>query len=218
MKVSFVTITPDAEKLISYCARVSNPDNQENYDTAPKLIKYMIDHEHWSPFEMAHMVLEIETSRAISAQILRHRSFSFQEFSQRYSESTEFEKIELRSKSNSNRQSSEERIWEDLWFHGYDHGSDRCGLYWDENYFLEICDDYYKFLIKKNVSRETARMILPLCTKTRLYMSGSIRSWIHYIKLRTKPDTQKEHRLIAEECKKIFSEKMPIIYDNSFRT
>src|SRR5690348_14497069 len=108
MNVKFVSITPDPEKLITYCARVSNPENQENFDTAPKLLKYLIKHEHWSPFEMAHMVLEIETSRAISAQLLRHRSFSFQEFSQRYSEALEFEPIEFRKQTDKNRQSSEQ--------------------------------------------------------------------------------------------------------------
>lgn len=207
MKVSFVTITPDAENLIVYCARVSNPDNQHNTETAPRLIKYLINHEHWSPFEMAHMVLEIETSRAISAQMLRHRSFAFQEFSQRYSEAFELEPIELRKQSVKNRQSSESSF--DEWITDA-HGNEKCVSSKLMEYESDIIS-LYSFLVYNGCSRETARMILPLCTKTRLYMSGSIRSWIHYINLRTKPDTQKEHRLIAEECKKIFAEKMPVI-------
>lgn len=205
MKVSFVTITPDAENLIVWCARESNPSNRENYATGAKLLNYCIKHEHWSPFEMAHMVLHIETSRAISAQILRHRSFAFQEFSQRYAEVTEFEPIELRKQAEKNRQSSEEIIGKDLPY-----------FYRQSNYLLEEIENEYAVLITQGVSRETARMILPLCTKTSLCMSGSIRSWIHYIKLRTKPDTQKEHRLIALECKKIFAEKIPVIYEAAF--
>lgn len=199
MKVSFVTITPDAENLIVYCARVSNPENQHNTETAPRLIKYLINHEHWSPFEMAHMVLEIETSRAISDQLIAHKSFSFQQFSQRYAEVTEFEPIELRKQAKNNRQSSEEIIEDKSLSNELEH---RCN---------QIHNLYMTMINHDGVSRETARMILPICTKTRLYMSGSIRSWIHYIKLRTKPDTQKEHRLIAEECRKIFAEKMPVI-------
>lgn len=198
MQVKLTTITPDCENLISYCARVSNPDNQENHETAPRLLRYLIDHEHWSPFEMGHMVLEIETSRAISAQLLRHRSFSFQEFSQRYSTSLEFEPIEFRKQTGKNRQSSEEIATP----------------YATLNYakFLQsLLAEEYRDLLDKGVSRETARMILPLCTRTRLYMAGNIRSWIHYIQLRTKPDTQKEHRLIAEECKKIFIQNFPTI-------
>lgn len=209
MKVSFVTITPDAENLIVYCARVSNPDNQHNTETAPRLIKYLIKHEHWSPFEMAHMAIEIETSRAISAQILRHRSFAFQEFSQRYSEALEFEPIELRKQAEKNRQSSEDIINKDFSIGFQDEHDCYTSLTFKNSEEISILT--YNRMIKEGVSRETARMILPLCTKTRLYMSGSIRSWIHYINLRTKPDTQKEHRLIAEECKKIFAEKMPVI-------
>lgn len=208
MNVKLVSGTPEAEKFIGYCARVSNPSNQDNHETAPKLLKYLIDHEHWSPFEMAHMVLEIETSRAVSAQILRHRSFSFQEFSQRYSDILEFEEIEFRKQATNNRQSSEEVIYPfvDKWQDDtYSCSDTRCG---DSVY---IAQQNYHDLITQGVSRETARMVLPLCVKTRLYMAGNIRSWIHYIKLRTKPDTQKEHRLVAEECKKIFILNLPII-------
>ncbi len=210
MQVKLIAITSECEKLITYCARVSNPKNQENFETAPKLLNYLIKHEHWSPFEMGHMVLEIETSRAIAAQILRHRSFSFQEFSQRYSEITDFEDIELRKQAEKNRQSSSEKFNPFLEIR-----RDVEGELIDAETMIEkgidFLDDIYDELIKRGVAKECARMILPLCTKTRLYMAGNVRSWIHYIQLRTKPDTQKEHRLIAEECKKIFCEKLPII-------
>jgi len=207
MQVKLVSITSKVEELISYCARVSNPKNQDNFDTAPKLLQYLINHEHWSPFEMGHMVLEIETSRAIAAQILRHRSFSFQEFSQRYSVVTEFEEVELRKKADKNRQSSAE-VFNPV-VPGFSITSSKNRI----EEILHTIKDAYNSLIEASVAKECARMILPLCTKTRLYMAGNIRSWIHYIQLRTKEDTQKEHRLIAEECKKIFIQEMPIVSD-----
>ena len=189
----------DAEELISYCARVSNPSNQLNTETAPKLLEYLIKHKHWSPFEMVSMTIEIQTSRAIAAQILRHRSFSFQEFSQRYSAATELEYIELRKQGKTNRQVGDEPI---------DIGS---YVELKEEIDLIQCHNLnlYNKLIARGVAKECARMFLPLNTKTTLYMSGSIRSWIHYIELRSAEDTQKEHRQIALQIKEIFKQKFP---------
>lgn len=202
MKVKLVQITEDAEKQIVYIARVSNPNNQNNSEYA-RLIKYCIDHQHWSPFEHGFITLEIETSRAIATQILRHRSFTFQEFSQRYADPTQigFEAIELRKQSPKNRQSSIDLLdektieqLEEVWF----------GV-------LEDIQNIYNTMIALGVAKECARFVLPMCTSTRLYVSGSIRSWIHYLQLRTKEDVQLEHRLVALEAKKIFVENLPII-------
>lgn len=197
----YVTGINNAEELISYCARVSNPTNQLNIETAPKLLEYLIKHKHWSPFEMVSMTIEIKTSRAIAAQILRHRSFSFQEFSQRYSAVTELEYIELRKQGKTNRQVGDEPI--------------------DTENYLELkeeieqaqnqCINIYNKLITKGIAKECARMLLPLNTQTTLYMSGTIRSWLHYIDLRSTEDTQKEHRQIALEIKNIFIENFPNI-------
>jgi thymidylate synthase (FAD) len=186
-----------AEDLISYCARVSNPSNQLNTETAPKLLKYLITHKHWSPYEMVNMCVEIKTSRAIAAQILRHRSFSFQEFSQRYSGVVGREKIEWRLQGKTNRQVGEEEVQlsEKL--------LDKIEWIQDE------CEYLYNNLIEEGVAKECARMVLPLNTSTTLYMSGTIRSWVHYLELRTKEDTQKEHRIIADEIKKIFIKEFP---------
>ena len=194
--------TPDrapmsAEDVIAYCARVSNPKNQMNTATAPKLIKFLIKHKHWSPFELANMCVEITTSRAIAAQILRHRSFSFQEFSQRYSEATELEPIELRRPAEKNRQSSSEPFDE-----------------LDEVYLLAnrataAGMNAYDQLIKAGVAKECARAGLPRGTQTTMYMNGTVRSWIHYISLRTEENTQKEHRDIANEIRKIFIDNFP---------
>lgn len=196
-------VTMTAEELIVYCARVSNPENQLNTETAPKLIKYLIDHKHWSPMEMVSMCIEIKTSRAIAAQILRHRSFSFQEFSQRYSTATKFEEIELRQQGKTNRQVGD------------------VPLNFAKN--IEVFDkikklqdqalDLYEELISQNIAKECARMILPLNTSTTLYMSGSIRSWIHYLHTRANQDTQKEHRNIALGIQKIFIKNFPCISD-----
>jgi len=202
MNVSLVSITQpfsnldSAEDIIAYCARVSNPENQKNVETAPRLLKFLIKHGHWSPFEMVDMTMEIKTSRAIAAQILRHRSFSFQEFSQRYSEAQSLEKLELRKQADKNRQSSSE-VFEDSQLHTKvrEHLAKSLSL--------------YKNLIRKGAAKESARMILPLTTETTMYMKGSARSWIHYIDLRTKQNTQKEHREIAEECKNIFKQNFP---------
>lgn len=187
-----------AEDLISYCARVSNPSNQLNTETAPRLLKYLIEHKHFSPFEMVNMCVEIKTSRAIAAQILRHRSFSFQEFSQRYSQSTSFEDIEWRMQGKTNRQVGDGEV-------------DLSPELKDEvDTTLATCKELYDKLIDKGLAKECARMVLPLNTSTTLYMSGTVRSWLHYLQLRTEQDTQKEHRIIADEIKKIFIKEFPV--------
>lgn len=201
MKVKLISVTtpsiPEcstAEELIMYCARVSS-SNQTSHNA--KLLKYCIIKCHWSPFEIANMCVEITTSLAISPQILRHKSFSFQQFSLRYSQATEFEDVELRLQGNS-KQGSGDVV--------YDIGI-------EQELFDNIhrSERIYKRLITEGVSRETARMYLPLCTQTKLYMNGTVRSWIHYLETRLKDDTQKEHRLIAEEIKQIFVCQFPII-------
>ena len=202
MNVSLVSTTQpfsdldSAEDIIAYCARVSNPENQKNTETAPKLLKFLIKYGHWSPFEMVDMAVEIKTSRAIAAQILSHRSFSFQEFSQRYSEIETLEKLELRKQAAKNRQSSSELYKGSL-------------VLADVREHLGRGISLYKTLIKEGVAKECARMILPLTTQTTMYMKGNVRSWIHYINLRTEQNTQKEHREIAEECKNIFKQNFP---------
>ena len=192
-----VTGINDAEELISYCARVSNPDNQLNKETAPKLLSYLVKHKHWSPFEMVSMCVEIQTSRAIAAQILRHRSFSFQEFSQRYSSVTELEPIEFRKQGKTNRQVGDEEV------HLTPYQADIV------DNAEKACLKAYEHLLGSGIAKECARMVLPLSTQTTMYMSGSIRSWIHYIDLRATQDTQKEHRQIALEIKELFKQKFP---------
>ncbi|MBC8395165.1 MAG: FAD-dependent thymidylate synthase [Bacteroidetes bacterium] len=186
----------NAEDIIAYCARVSNPSNQNNKATAPRLLKYLIKHKHWSPFELASMCVEIKTSRAIAAQILRHRSFSFQEFSQRYSEATEVEPLELRAPAQKNRQSSIEQI-------------DDTVINNVAKYSMEQSLNCYKKLIEQGVAKECARAVLPLGTQTTMYMNGTVRSWVHYIHLRAQEDTQKEHRDIANAIKDIFVKQFP---------
>ena len=205
MNVKLVSVTKpevegidNAEDIIAYCARVSNPTNQMNTETAPRLLRFLIKHKHWSPFELANMCVEIQTSRAIAAQILRHRSFSFQEFSQRYSKATEMEPLELRAPAEKNRQSSSE-IVQDEYFNKMAAA------------FLEGSKQMYDQLIAAGVAKECARMILPLNTQTTMYMNGSIRSWIHYIDLRTDVSTQLEHREIALKIKDIFKQQFPTI-------
>lgn len=205
-KVKLISITQpkiegisSAEELISYCARVSNPSNQLNTETAPKLLKYLIKHKHWSPMEMASATIEIKTSRAIAAQILRHRSFSFQEFSQRYSTTTEVEEIEWRMQGKTNRQVGDYEV---------DLAEIPAELVKEAQ---NKCLEAYDFLVRNGIAKECARMVLPLNTSTTIYMSGTIRSWIHYIDIRTKEDTQKEHREIALEIKDIFKEYFPNI-------
>jgi len=210
MNVKLISITyPEiqgiktSEDLIAYCARVSNPSNQMNTETAPKLLSFLIKNKHWSPFEMIDMTLEIKTSRAIAAQILRHRSFSFQEFSQRYSLANEYEDIELRLQGEKNRQVGEKLL------------PINTKAYEEVNHLLaesmSIAQHCYDTMIENGIAKEVARMVLPLTTQTTMYMKGSLRSWIHYIELRSESNTQKEHRIIAERCKNIFIKKFPII-------
>jgi thymidylate synthase (FAD) len=201
--VTLVSASPDAEKHIAYCARVSNPSNQGN-DSFDGLIKYCIKHQHWSIFEQSFMTLEIETSRAIAAQVLRHRSFTFQEFSQRYADSSLLGNIplpELRRQDTKNRQNS----------------TDDLDPFVQQNLELQMQTLFdssmalYQQMLESGVAKECSRMVLPLAVGTRLYMSGSLRSWMHYIDLRASNGTQKEHMIIAEGCKKIFCEQFPII-------
>ena len=203
MNVSLISITPDAEKTMAHIARVSNPNNQDNPNYAG-LLKYCIQHEHWSVFEQSFMTLEIETTRGLAAQILRHRSFTFQEFSQRYADSNllgEIELPELRRQDVKNRQNSiddlEPAISEKLQKQMITLFSSSLALY---NQMLE-----------SGVAKECARFVLPLATPTRLYMSGSCRSWIHYINLRSAHGTQKEHMDIANACKEVFMENYPTV-------
>ena len=199
MSVKLISITPNAESIISYCARVSSP-HQDNPDYE-KLIKYLITHKHWSPFEMAHMTLEIETSRAIAQQILRHRSFSFQEFSQRYAEAVDHITYEARRQDVKNRQNSIDDMSQETkdWFKEIQE------ILWKD------AKRYYDKAIQLGIAKEQARFILPLGTKTRLYMSGSLRSWIHYLEIRSGPETQKEHRDIALGARKLFIEQFPAV-------
>jgi len=203
-QVKLVSVTPDAEKLMAYCARVSNPNNQTN-DNYAKLLKYCIDHQHWSIFEHGFMTVEINTTRGLAAQILRHRSFTFQEFSQRYADATilgeDIPIFELRRQDTKNRQNSIDDI---------DH---EMIVKWNtqiREHFAKA-KSIYDGMIKDGVAKECARFILPLATPTRLYMSGTVRSWIHYIELRSGHGTQKEHMIIANECKKIFMQQFPTI-------
>lgn len=199
-----ISITPKAEELIAYCARVSNPANQNNLETAPRLLKYLIKHRHWSPFEMANMVVEIKTTRAISAQILRHRSFSFQEFSQRYSQVQSLPLPPLlRRQDVSNRQNSiddiplaEQYAWQD-----------------QINDMYKKMHGLYNKMIDSGIAKECARDVLPIGSETTLYMNGTIRSWLHYIDLRASPETQLEHRTIAEGCKNLIHDAMPAVYE-----
>ena len=196
-------MTPDAEKQMGYIARVSNPQNQGNPAVAG-LLGYCIKHGHWSVFEQAHMTVEIETTRGIAAQILRHRSFTFQEFSQRYANTNllgEIEVPDLRSQDLKNRQNSNDDIPEEQTKRLQDQIA---------RYFAEGLD-LYNELIREGVAKECARFVLPLATPTRLYMTGTIRSWIHYIDLRSGHGTQKEHMEFAEKCRDIFKEQFPII-------
>ena len=203
MNVKLVSITPDAEKTMAYIARVSNPSNQDNEKYAG-LLKYCINHNHWSVFEQSSMSLEIETTRAIAAQILRHRSFTFQEFSQRYAASTSLGDIdlpELRRQDAKNRQNSTDDLDPEL----VEKLNKQMITLFSSSKAL------YESMLKQGVAKECARMVLPLCTPTRIYMTGSCRSWIHYINLRSAHGTQKEHMEIAEACRKVFTEQFPAV-------
>ena len=202
-KVKVVSVTPDAEKTMAYIARVSNPANQEN-DNFSGLLKYCIQHEHWSVFEQSSMTLEIETTRAIAAQILRPRSFTFQEFSQRYAKSNELGKIELpelRRQDKKNRQNSIDDLDPFV----------QQKLEAQMITLFSSCQSLYNQMIEEGVAKECARMVLPLCTPTRIYMTGSCRSWIHYINLRSAHGTQKEHMNIANGCREIFIKQFPVV-------
>jgi len=208
MRVKLVAITKpvvgenemSAADFITYCARVSNPGNQHNVLTSPKLLAYCIRHGHWSVFEQASMTVEIQTSRAISAQIIRHKSFCFQEFSQRYAYATGMEPIELRTQDANNRQASG-GVFDKKWAKDIVAES------------VALAYNVYRELVSQGVSRETARMVLPLCTQTTLYMTGSIRSWIHYFEQRCAKGTQKEHRDIALAIRdEIFAKHFEVIH------
>jgi len=213
MKTELIWTTPNAEKMIVKMARVSAPANQDNMDTASRLIKYLIKHKHWSPFEMANMCVEIETTRAISPQILRHRSFSFQEFSQRYASAAEMGGIimpHLRSQDYKNRQNSNDDLKERLG------GEKLASFYRRMSTILEDSKHLYNEMVSEGVAKESARFVLPLVTPTRLYMNGTLRSWIHYLQLRCDSGTQLEHREIAEAIKRIFCKEFPVIGEAAF--
>ena len=203
-KVKLVSVTPNAEQTMAYIARVSNPSNQENPNYAG-LLKYCIKHNHWSVFEQATMTLEIETTRGIAAQILRHRSFTFQEFSQRYADTnlitSDIPLPELRRQDTKNRQNSTDDLPADL----------RIELYSKIQDHFDAAQNLYKELLEADVAKECARFVLPLATPTRLYMTGSVRSWLHYIDLRSAHGTQKEHMQIAEEVRCIFTCQFPAV-------
>jgi len=209
MSVSLVSVTQpvipglkDAESIVGYCARVSNPANQ--FQEPKRLLKYCIKNKHWSIFEMANMVVEIKTTRAIAAQILRHRTFTFQEYSQRYAEVTDGPLIvEARIQDTQNRQNSYETVDQDL------------KSWWDreQRALYDQSVNLYERAIERGIAKESARFVLPLSAPTRMYMNGTIRSWIHYIDLRSANGTQKEHKEIAVACKDIFKEQFPVIAD-----
>ena len=208
MTVKLIQITPNPEEQIAYIARVSNPNNQDNPDYA-KLLAYCIKHQHWSIFEQAFMTLEIETTRGLAAQILRHRSFTFQEFSQRYADTSLMTRgsliplPELRRQDLKNRQNSTDDL-----------DPDKVKMLEKEiaQHFHDA-QDLYRYMIDMGVAKECARFVLPLAVPTRLYMSGSVRSWIHYIDLRSAHGTQKEHMDIAEACREIFKEQLPTVLE-----
>ena len=202
-KVELISLTPDAEKMMAYIARVSNPKNQNNEDYS-KLLSYCIKHEHWSVFEQSFMTLQIETNRGIAAQILRHRSFTFQEFSQRYADSSQLGTIplpELRRQDLKNRQNSISDLPEEL----------KEKFYSKIAYHFNDASKLYEELLSEGIAKECARFVLPLATPTKIYMTGSCRSWIHYINLRSAHGTQEEHKVIALNCKSIFKDSFPIV-------
>ena len=204
MNVKLVSVTPDAEQTMAYIARVSNPANQNNEKFAG-LLKYCIKHNHWSVFEQSSMTLEIETTRAIAAQILRHRSFTYQEFSQRYADSSMLADSiplpKLRRQDEKNRQNSIDDL----------DPFDVQNLELQMQTLFDSSMALYKQMLGRGVAKECARMVLPLCTPTRIYMTGSCRSWIHYITLRSANGTQQEHMDIALECKEVFKEQFPVV-------
>ena len=204
MNVKLISVTPDAEKMMGYVARVSNPSNQENPKVAG-LLKYCVKHQHWSVFEQSFMTLEIETTRGLAAQILRHRSFTFQEFSQRYADSSMLADtiplFDLRRQDTKNRQNS----IDDIDPHTRQNFEIKIQKHFDDA--MEL----YQEMLAAGIAKECSRFVLPLAVPTRIYMSGSCRSWIHYIDLRSAHGTQKEHMDIAEACKKVFVEQFPTV-------
>jgi thymidylate synthase (FAD) len=207
MTIKLIWITPAAEHQIEYCARVSNPKGQNKLDTTGKLLRYLVLHKHWSPFEMASACFEINTTRDISAQILRHRSFSFQEFSQRYASTMDgvggLDVPCLRKQDPTNRQNSTDDL----------SPKDRQVFYRRIASLFADTEDLYQEMLSSGVAKESARKILPMNSPTRLYMSGTIRSWIHYLSVRKGPETQLEHRVIAEEINRILNQEMPNLWE-----
>jgi thymidylate synthase (FAD) len=204
MSVKLIWSTPSGEELVAYMARVSNSDNQDNRDTAPKLLKYLMKHKHWSPFEMVNICMEINTTRDIARQILRHRSFSFQEFSQRYAEVVDWSAGEVRMQDDKNRQNSLPTQDREL------------QRWWDEQQVAtwKLATNAYKAAIGMGVAKEVARKVLPEgLTMSRMYMNGTLRSWLHYIDIRCDESTQKEHREIAEQCKVVLSSLYPSLFE-----
>ena len=204
--INLISVTPDAEKHMAYVARVSNPSNQGN-DNFAGLLKYCIKHGHWSVFEQAYMTIEINTTRGIAAQILRHRSFTYQEFSQRYADSNllgEIELPELRRQDSKNRQNSIDDLDPEM--------VEKFNR--QMNTLFSSAFGLYNQMLKAGVAKECARFVLPLATPTRIYMTGSCRSWIHYINLRSAHGTQKEHMDIANECKRLFTEQFPAVSES----
>jgi len=203
MLAKLISVTPDAEKHMAYCARVSNPSNQNNESFAG-LLKYCVKHQHWSIFEQAFMTLELTTTRAIAAQVLRHRSFTFQEFSQRYADSSQLGEIklpELRRQDDKNRQNSIDDLDPFL----------KQKLEMQMQTLFSSSMALYQQMLGAGVAKECARNVLPLCVGTKIYMTGSVRSWLHYIDLRTANGTQKEHMDLANACKDIFMEQFPTV-------
>jgi thymidylate synthase (FAD) len=203
-KVKLISVTPDAEQTMAYVARVSNPSNQDNENYAG-LLRYCIKHNHWSVFEQSHMTLEIETNRGIAAQILRHRSFTFQEFSQRYADAnllaSDIPIPELRRQDEKNRQNSTDDL----------EGYLKLTLESEISEHFMAANNLYKRLLDHGVAKECARFVLPLATQTKIYMTGSCRSWIHYIDLRSAHGTQKEHMIIAKQCREVFKQQFPTV-------
>lgn len=205
--VKLIWITPAAEHVIEYCARVSNPKNQQTLDTTGKLLRYLVRHKHWSPFEMASACFEINTTRDISAQILRHRSFSFQEFSQRYASTIDglggIPIPHLRRQDLTNRQASHDDLTTE----------ETQSFYRRISTLFEDIDHLYQEMLSSGIAKESARKILPMNSPTRLYMSGTIRSWIHYLMVRKTEDTQLEHRVIAQQIFDVLNQELPNLWE-----
>ena len=205
--VKYVHSTPDGDNLVAYMARVSNPENQHNTETSARLIRYLIKHKHWSPFEMVNMCVEINTTRSIAAQILRHRSFSFQEFSQRYSKA--FDQpgpLAVRRQDTKNRQNSVDDI--------DPYTTQDFQIKADQVY--ELSFKLYNEMLAAGVAKECAREVLPLSTPTRLYMNGTLRSWLHYCDLRCANGTQLEHQIIADECRELLKVHFPLVFEGHY--